>query len=76
MKAIEIEKLFRQHYSQMTKLARTMLYDDEEARDVVSEVFAALIRSDIVPVNIKTTTKTHRLLIPWPWATTRHSIRS
>ena len=53
MKAIEIEKLFRQHYSQMTKLARTMLYDDEEARDVVSEVFAALVRSDIVPVNIK-----------------------
>ena len=53
MKVIEIEKLFRQHYSQMTKLARTMLYDDEEARDVVSEVFAALIRSDIVPVNIK-----------------------
>ena len=37
----------------MAKLARTMLYDDEEARDVVSEVFAALIRSDIVPVNIK-----------------------
>ena len=53
MKVIEIENLFRQHYSQMTKLARTMLYDDEEARDVVSEVFAALIRSDIVPVNIK-----------------------
>lgn len=53
MKVIEIENLFRQHYSQMTKLARTLLYDDEEARDVVSEVFAALIRSDIVPVNIK-----------------------
>ena len=49
----EIEQLFRQHYAQMAKLARTMLYDDEEARDVVSEVFAALIRSDIVPVNIK-----------------------
>jgi len=53
MKENEIEQLFRQHYAQMTKLARTMLYDDEEARDVVSEVFAALIRSDIVPVNIK-----------------------
>ena len=49
----EIEQLFRQHYAQMAKLARTMLYDDEKARDVVSEVFAALIRSDIVPVNIK-----------------------
>jgi RNA polymerase sigma-70 factor (ECF subfamily) len=53
MKENEIEQLFRQHYAQMAKLARTMLYDDEEARDVVSEVFAALIRSDIVPVNIK-----------------------
>ena len=53
MKVKEIEQLFRQHYAQMAKLARTMLYDDEEARDVVSEVFAALIRSDIVPVNIK-----------------------
>ena len=53
MKEKEIEQLFRQHYAQMVKLARTMLYDDEEARDVVSEVFAALIRSDIVPVNIK-----------------------
>ena len=53
MKENEIEQLFRQHYAQMAKLARTMLYDDEEARDVVSEVFAALIRTDIVPVNIK-----------------------
>ena len=53
MKEKEIEQLFRQHYAQMAKLARTILYDDEEARDVVSEVFAALIRSDIVPVNIK-----------------------
>ena len=53
MKVKEIEQLFRQHYAQMTKLARTMLYDDEEARDVVSEVLAALIRTDIVPVNIK-----------------------
>lgn len=53
MKEKEIEQLFRQHYAQMAKLARTMLYDDEEARDVVSEVFAALIRSDVVPVNIK-----------------------
>ena len=53
MKENEIEQLFRQHYAQMAKLARTMLYDDEEARDVVSEVFATLIRSDIVPVNIK-----------------------
>lgn len=39
MKKKEIERLFRQYYVQMTRLARTLLYDDEEARDVVSEVF-------------------------------------
>ena len=49
----EIEILFRQHYAQMTRLAGTLLYDDEEARDVVSEVFAALIKADIVPKNIE-----------------------
>ena len=30
-----------------------MLYDDEEARDVVSEVFATLMRADILPQNIE-----------------------
>ena len=30
-----------------------MLYDDEESRDVVSEVFATLIRADILPQNIE-----------------------
>ena len=49
----EIEILFRQHYAQMTRLAGTLLYDDEEARDVVSEVFAALIKADIAPKNIE-----------------------
>jgi RNA polymerase sigma-70 factor (ECF subfamily) len=37
----------------MTRLARTLLYDDEEARDVVSEVFATLIKSDITPKDIE-----------------------
>jgi RNA polymerase sigma-70 factor (ECF subfamily) len=30
-----------------------MLYDDEESRDVVSEVFATLIKTDIMPKNIE-----------------------
>lgn len=48
-----IEKLFRQHYAQMTRLARTLLYDDEEARDVASEVFATLMKADIPPKNME-----------------------
>ena len=48
-----IAQLFRQHYAQMTRLARTLLYDDEEARDVVSEVFATLIKADIAPKEIE-----------------------
>ena len=53
MKKEDIAILFRQHYSQMTRLARRMLYDDEESRDVVSEVFATLIATDILPHNIE-----------------------
>ena len=51
MKEIEIERLFRQHYDRMIRLARTMLYDDEESRDVVSEVFATLVKTDIMSDN-------------------------
>lgn len=49
----EIEQLFRQHYAQMTRLARSLLYDAEEARDVVSEVFATLLGADIAPRNVE-----------------------
>ena len=45
--------MFRRHYDQMVRLARRMLYDDEESRDVVSDVFATLMRTDIVPQNIE-----------------------
>ena len=53
MKKEEIEILFRRHYSRMLRLAMRMLYDDEESRDVVSEVFATLIKTDILPKNIE-----------------------
>ena len=53
MKTNEIEWLFRQHYDRMIRLARTMLYDDEESRDVVSEVFVTLIKTDILPKNME-----------------------
>jgi RNA polymerase sigma-70 factor (ECF subfamily) len=53
MKEKEIERLFHQYYAQMTRLAITMLYDDEEARDVVSEVFATFVKLDIMPKNVE-----------------------
>ena len=53
MKKEEIEILFRQHYGQMIRQAKRMLYDDEESRDVVSEVFAMLIKMDILPKNME-----------------------
>jgi len=45
----KIEELFRRHYPDMYRLARTMLYDADECKDVVSEVFTRLLRGDIVP---------------------------
>ncbi|MBR0049830.1 MAG: sigma-70 family RNA polymerase sigma factor [Prevotella sp.] len=53
MKKEEIEILFRQHYGSMIRLAMRMLYDDEESRDVVSEVFATLMNTDILPKNME-----------------------
>lgn len=39
-----LEKLFRQYHDFLLAEARAMLYDDAEAQDVVSEVFAELLR--------------------------------
>ena len=40
----EFESIYRQHYAKMYRLARTMLYDADESKDVVSEIFARLLR--------------------------------
>ena len=49
-----IAQLFRQHYAQMLSLARCLLYDEEESRDVVSEVFASLLKPTmLIPTNIE-----------------------
>lgn len=39
----DIEQLFRQHYAKMYNLARCILSDDDESKDVVSEVFAQIL---------------------------------
>ena len=41
--ATQIEKLYRRHYDRMLLTARTLLGNDEEARDVVGDVFAELL---------------------------------
>ena len=42
----ELENLFKTHYAQMYRLAVTILYDEAESKDVVSEVFARLLSSN------------------------------
>lgn len=53
MKKEEIANLFRAHYMDMYRLAMTMLYDEEESKDVVSDVFARLV-DGIVEVRTET----------------------
>ena len=43
----EIETLFRQHYAAMYRLARTILYDADESKDVVSDIFVRLLSGGI-----------------------------
>ena len=42
----EFESIYRQHYAKMYRLARTMLYDADESKDVVSDIFA---RNEVSP---------------------------
>ena len=35
--------MFRQHYEKMYNLARCLLSDDDESKDVVSEVFTTIL---------------------------------
>ena len=38
----KLEKLFKQHYRQMYRLATILLHDDAESKDVVHDIFAHL----------------------------------
>ena len=42
----DIQSLFKAHYTKMYRLAVSILYDEDESKDVVSEVFARLLRSN------------------------------
>lgn len=45
---IDIERLFKGYYEKMYNLARCILYDDDECRDVVSDVFTKLLTERII----------------------------
>ena len=44
----ELASLYNRYRADMLKQAKTLLYDEEESRDVVAEVFAAIARDDTV----------------------------
>ena len=39
----KLEKLFKEHYRQMYRLATILLHDDAESKDVVHDIFARLL---------------------------------
>ena len=43
-----IQRLFRQHYAKMYRVARTILYDEQESEDVVSDIFESLLHGQTV----------------------------
>lgn len=48
MKRETIERLFKQHYAKMQRVARTLLYDEQESEDVVSDIFESLLNGQTV----------------------------
>lgn len=46
----QIESLFKTHYTQMYHLALTLLFDEAESKDVVSEVFASLLSGSTIVI--------------------------
>ena len=55
----KLEKLFRQYYRQMYRLATMLLHDDAESKDVVHDIFARLLDD---PKELKEETAEHYLL--------------
>ena len=48
MEKKDIARLFRQHYAKMYRVARSILYDEQESKDVVSEIFEKLLSGDVL----------------------------
>ena len=47
MKQEIIQQLFLQHYDKMQRVARSLLYDEQESEDVVSDIFESLLQGKI-----------------------------
>jgi RNA polymerase sigma-70 factor (ECF subfamily) len=45
----EFEGIYRRYYAQMYRLAKTILYEPQESKDVVSDIFARLLRDGRLP---------------------------
>lgn len=43
MKRETVQRLFMQHYARMYRVARTLLYDEQECEDVVGDIFESLL---------------------------------
>ena len=48
MERHDIQRLFKQHYAKMLRVARTILYDEQESKDVVSDIFEGLLHGQTV----------------------------
>lgn len=48
-----LHRHFCLHYSEMIRLARTLMYDYSEAEDIVQDIFVRLMQSDILPADDK-----------------------
>ena len=49
-----IQRLFKQHYAKMLRVARTILYDEQESKDVVSDIFEERIRHQETRLRMET----------------------
>ena len=45
----KFEEIYRRHYPAMYRLARTILYDADDSKDVVSDIFTRLLRGNVLP---------------------------
>ncbi|MBR5962916.1 MAG: sigma-70 family RNA polymerase sigma factor [Bacteroidaceae bacterium] len=59
MEMTEAQRLFRQYYAKMYRVARTILFDEQESKDVVSDVFESLLNEGMA---LKPETTEHYLL--------------
>lgn len=50
MEREEVRRLFMQHYAKMQRVARSLLFDEQESEDVVSDIFESLLSGGTVLV--------------------------